>query len=58
VEKTTGTLDGKLRSSFGLGLQRTLWIPGLLAARLDIVRRTDGKPHPWSVWFRGVDLDL
>jgi hypothetical protein len=58
VERTTGSLNGKLRSSVGLGLQRTLWIPGLLAARLDIVRRNDGHPHPWSVWFHGVDLDL
>jgi outer membrane protein assembly factor BamA len=56
VERTTGNLEGSGRSSVGLGIQRDLWLPGARAIRLDIIRRTDGSPDPWSLWFRMVPL--
>lgn len=56
VERTTGNLEGSVRSSVGLGFQRDLWLPGARAIRLDVIRRTDGAPDPWSLWFRLVPL--
>ena len=53
-----GTLEGTWRSSVGLGMQRTLWIPGLEALRLDLVRRTDRGDAAWSAWLRVVDFEF
>ena len=53
-----GTLEGEWRSSVGLGMQRTLWIPGLEALRLDVMRRTDRGQDAWSAWLRVVELEL
>jgi hypothetical protein len=58
VEGSRGDLDGSLRSSFGLGLQRQLWLPGLEALRLDLVRRTDGRGDGLDFWLRVVPLEL
>jgi hypothetical protein len=51
-------LEGDARASFGLGLRRTLWLPGFLAVRLDIAHRTDGADDPWGFWFRAVPIDF
>lgn len=52
-----GTLEGAWRASAGLGMQRTLWLPGLEALRLDVIRRTDRAPDAWSAWLRVVDVE-
>jgi hypothetical protein len=49
----TVPLDGEPRASFGLGIRKDLWLPGLRGVRLDISRRTDGSAEdPVSFWFR------
>ena len=53
-----GTLEGTWRSSVGLGMQRTLWLPGLEALRLDVIRRTDRGKDAWSAWLRVVDVEI
>lgn len=49
-------LDGEWKSSVGIGVRRDLWFPGLESVRLDIIRRNDGAPDPWSFWFRIVAI--
>ncbi len=56
VEKTAGTLEGSVKASVGIGIQRDLWLPGARAIRLDVIRRMDGSKDPWSVWFRIVPM--
>lgn len=51
-------LDGKWKSSLGLGIQRSLYYPGFGAMRLDISRRTDGGPGGPSLWFRILPLEM
>lgn len=46
------TLGGSIRSSVGIGFQRELWLPGVRAVRLDLIRRADGSDNPWGFWFR------
>jgi hypothetical protein len=57
VDGSRGDLDGALQSSFGLGFERQLWLPGLEALRLDVARRTDGGGGV-SLWLRVVPLGL
>lgn len=57
VAKTRGTLEGDARVSLGLGLQRTLWLPGLEVLRLDVAYRTRGGDAHWSFWLRAISLD-
>ena len=56
VDGSQPTLGGDWRSSVGLGLQRTLWIPGIEVLRLDVMRRTDRGEDAWSAWLRVVKL--
>jgi hypothetical protein len=51
-------LDGRWKSSFGLGVQRDLDYPGLGSLRLDVSRRTDGGPGGVGVWFRVLPLAI
>ncbi|MDZ4804435.1 MAG: hypothetical protein SGI90_06210 [Candidatus Eisenbacteria bacterium] len=46
------SLDGASRTSIGLGLRRDVWLPGVRAIRLDVIRRTDGDDDPTRFWFR------
>jgi len=48
------SLDGESRSSFGLGLRRNVWLPGVRAVRLDVIRRADGADDPIHFWFRFI----
>jgi hypothetical protein len=57
VEKSTGNLEGEIRNSFGIGLRREFWLPGIQAVRVDVSRRTDGADDPWSVWVRILPLE-
>lgn len=57
VARARGGLDGAIRSSFGLGIERRVWIPTIESARLDIIHRNDGAGDPWSVWFRLEGLE-
>lgn len=50
-------LDGALRSSFGIGLRRDVWLPGVRAVRLDVARRADGSGD-WGAWFRFLPYDF
>jgi hypothetical protein len=51
------TPDGDWRSSIGLGMRRVLWLPGVEALRLDVMRRTDRGDDAWSFWLRVVPID-
>jgi hypothetical protein len=51
-------LDGRWKSSLGLGIQRHINYPGLGAVRLDISRRTDGGPGGAGFWFRVLPFDI
>ncbi|HEX7880768.1 MAG TPA: hypothetical protein VF720_15240, partial [Candidatus Eisenbacteria bacterium] len=52
-EETPVVLDGEARASFGLGIRKELWIPGVRAIRVDVSRRADGNSdHPVDVWVR------
>jgi len=57
VAETRGTLDGDARASVGLGLQRTLWLPGLEVLRLDVSYRTQGGDSHWGFWLRAISID-
>jgi hypothetical protein len=56
VERSRGSLEGDPRSGVGLGLQRTLWFPGLEVVRFDISARTDGGDDRWGFWFRVLSI--
>ena len=51
--RVTG-LDGSSRSSFGLGIRRDVWLPGVRAIRLDVIHRADGSDDPTHFWFRFI----
>jgi hypothetical protein len=54
VEETSAVvLDGEARASFGLGIRKELWFPGLRAIRVDVSHRADGRSdHAVDVWVR------
>jgi hypothetical protein len=51
-------LDGRWKSSVGLGIKRNIDYPGLGAVRLDVSRRTDGGPGGVGVWFRVMPFGI
>lgn len=46
------SLDGEVRSSFGLGIRRDIWLPGAASVRFDLIRPTDGPDRDLHFLFR------
>jgi hypothetical protein len=57
LEPTRESLEGRLRSSFGVGLRRDVWLPGVRAVRLDVHRRADGSGDT-GAWFRLIPYEF
>jgi hypothetical protein len=51
VEGTRKSLAGMVKGSAGLGVRKDVWLPGVHALRLDVVRPTEGRGG-WGAWFR------
>lgn len=56
VATTRAALDGRWKSSAGIGVQRNILYPGIAAVRLDIDWRTDGAGGGPTYWFRVFDF--